>query len=307
MDLAQEKILVTGGAGFLGRHVLEQLLARGVSRENVFAPSAAELDLTVRRDCEKAVEGRAVVIHAAAVTGNAELHRAHPADIFHDNALMGTQLLKAASEAGVKKIVTIGSVTEYPDVAPLPLRENDLWGGYPEATHAPYSIAKRALLTYGQACRVQYGISVIHLLMTSMYGPGAAPGSGPVPSFIERIAEAKRSGGKEITAWGTGKPLRDLLYVSDAAEAIVAATEKYDGSEPVNIGSGTEISIADLVAHIIALMDFKGGVIFDPTKPDGKMRRALDVTRAEKEFGFRAETDLESGLRKTIEWYNSQI
>ncbi len=304
MDLKKEKILVTGGAGFLGSAVIRALVARGVPRENISSPAFSACDLRDKASCEKAVAGVGVVIHAAAITGNAELHRANPADIFYDNTLMGMQILKAASEERVKKFVTIGSVTEYPDDAPLPFREVNLWNGFPEATHAPYSIAKRALLTYGQACCTQYGISVVHLLMTTMYGPGAAKGSGPVPSFIERITEVKRTHGNEIVAWGTGKPLRDLLYVDDAAEAILLAAEKYDGTEPVNIGSGAEVSIADLAARIAALMDFGGKFVFDPSKPDGKMRRALDVAKAEKEFGFRAQTSLEEGLRKTIEWYN---
>lgn len=298
------KIYIAGHDGFVGSAIVKNLQKNGYT--NLVFKNYQELDLRDKKAVEAFFEREKpeYIFNAAAITGNAELHRSHPADIFYDNALMGIQLLKTASESGVKKFVMIGSATEYPDEAPLPLREDDLWNGFPEVTHAPYSIVKRALLTYGQACHAQYGISVVHPLMTSMYGPGAAPGSGPIPSFIERIDEAKRSGDETVSAWGTGKPLRDLLYIDDAAEAIVLAAERYDGVEPVNVGSGTEISIADLAKRIAALMDFKGTFVFDPTKSDGKMRRVLDTTKAEHLFGFRAQTDLEEGLRRTIKWYN---
>ena len=304
MDITKEKILVTGGGGFLGSHIVSRLLAKGAPRENIFAPRSHELDLRTVKDCEAAVKRMTVVIHAAAITGNAELHRAHPADIFYDNAVMGIQLLKAAVEAGVKKFVTIGSATEYPDAAKSPLKEAELWDGFPEATHAPYSIAKRALLSYGQACRTQYGMSVIHLLMTGMYGPGADANSGPIPSFIERIADAKKMNKDSVVAWGTGKPLRDFLYIEDAAEGIIAAMEKYDGSEPMNIGSGNEISIKDLMTRIAQLLDFQGEIVWDPTKPDGRMRRCLNITQAQNAIHFKVSTSLEEGLKKTIQWYN---
>lgn len=247
-----------------------------------------------------------VVIHLAGLTGGGTYHKEHPAEIFYGNMMMGVNLMEAARGAGVKKIVIAGSATEYPADAPMPLKEEDLWNGFPEARHAPYSIAKRALLVQGQAYRAQYGFNVVHLLLTSMFGPFAKPDGGPVPGFIERIVEAKKTGENEVVVWGTGKATRDFLYVGDAAEAIIMAAEKYDGAEPVNVGSGEETSIKILAETIAELCGFKGALHFDPTKSSDETRRVLDVSRAEKAFGFRARTSLRDGLRKTLEWYNSE-
>jgi len=301
------KILVTGGGGFLGRHIITKLIEHGADKEDLFAPSSKELDLRLFENCRRAVEGRELVIHAAGITGNAEFHRLHPGLIFYENAMMGIQLIEASRVQGVKKVITIGSAAEYPADAVPPFCEEGLWAGFPELLHAPYAMAKKMFAVQEAAYREEYGLASAHLLMTGMYGPGAKKDSGPIPSWIDRIAVAKRSGADSIMLWGTGKPTRDFLYVEDAAEAIVLAAEKYNDSMPVNIGSGREVSIREAAEILVRLMDFKGKLLFDPTKPDGQMCRSLDVSNAEQRFDFRAATSLESGLQKTIEWYNGQI
>ena len=300
MDWREKKILVTGAAGFLGNHIVAYLKKRGIDESNILTPRSAEYDLRKRADCERAVAGRDLVIHAAGITGNAEFHKAHPADIFYENLTMGVELMEAARKAGVKKFVTIGSATEYPNNAPLPFKEENLWIGPVESMHAPYTVAKKMLLAQGQAYRAQYQWNAIHLLLTNMYGPGEKKDGGPIPSLIVRTAQAKVSNEATITVWGTGRATRDFLYVEDAAEAIVLAAEKYDGGEPVNIGSGYEISIREVAESIASEMQFKGRLEFDATKPEGLPRRMLDVSRAEREFGFRAATSFKEGLRKTI-------
>jgi len=307
MNLKDKKILVTGGGGFLGSHLVQRLLGRGVSRELIIVPRAGDCDLRIRENCESIVQGVDVVIHAAGTTGNTEFHRDHPAEIFYDNLTMGVELMEAARVAGVEKFVTIGSATEYPENAPLPFREENLWIGFPEPLHAPYTIAKKMLLVQAQAYRAQYGFNAIHLLLTNMYGPGnEAKGGFVITNMINRMLAAKDTGQAVVEAWGTGVPTRDFLYVEDAAEGIVLAAEKYDKPDPVNLGSGWEISIKELTETISHLTGFGGEIRWDVSKPDGQMRRMLDTRKAERELGFRAGTSFEDGLRKTVEWHKSR-
>lgn len=303
MDIRNKKILISGGSGFLGTNLIGKFLRSGIDRKNIYAPGSQELDLRLRENCEKAVRGMDIVIHAAGITGNVELHRAHPGQIFYDNLIMGVELMEAARKAGVEKFVTIGSATEYPENARLPFREEDLWVGPVEENHASYTVAKKMLLVQAQAYRKQYGFNAIHLLLTSMYGSGEHEDGGPIPAIIRRAEEAKRDGEKSITVWGTGKPTRDFLYVEDAAEGILLAAEKYDKPEPVNLGSGFEISIREIAEMIVGLFGLKVELKFDDSKPDGQMRRILETGRAEKEFAFKATTDLTDGLQKTIEYH----
>ncbi len=304
MTLLGKKILVTGGEGFLGQHVIKELLARGVDRKDISVPSAASCDLRFYINCEKAVANHNVVFHLAAVTGGIEFHTTHPGNIFYDNLMMGVHLMESARLAGVEKFLTIGSATEYPTTASLPYREESLWQGLPDPVHIPYSMAKRMFIVQGAAYRAQYGFNAIHLMPNNMFGPGEKFESGfVIPSIMKKILDVKASGADFITSWGTGKAKREFVYVEDAARAIMLAAERYDKPEPVNIGSGEEISIKDLVTLIARFMDFKGEIKWDHTKPDGQLRRNLDVSRAEKEFGFHAEVSFEEGLKKTIDWH----
>ncbi|MBA4319305.1 MAG: GDP-fucose synthetase [Flavobacterium sp.] len=305
MYLKNKKILVTGGAGFIGQHLVNNLIQkRNVPKENIFVPLFKNYDLRKWENCQKVVDDQDIVIHLAAVTGDVEFHKLHPGRIFYDNIIMGVQLMEAARMAGVEKFVGIGSVTAYPEAAPTPFQEDHFWSGYPAKIHAPYSLAKKMLLVQGQAYLEEYGFNAIHLLLTSVYGPGTNPQSGYIiSSIIKKIVEAKKEGRKFIEVWGTGKPIRDFLYVEDAAEAIILATEKYDKSEPVNIGSGRKISTKDLVHLICKLMDFRGEIRWDKTKPDSQLIRTIDVSRAKKEFNLVAFIPLEVGLKKTIEWH----
>ncbi len=309
-DLKNKKILVTGGGGFLGNHLVEKLLRdRGVPKENIFTPSAEEFDLRVRKNCEEVVCGQDIVIHLAAVVGGIGANREHPGKFFYENLMMGIQLMEAARLAGVKKFVALGTVCAYPKLTPVPFREDDLWNGYPEETNAPYGLAKKMLLVQAQAYRQEYGFNAIYLLPVNLYGPGDnfnPQSSHVIPALIRKVAAAKKENRKFIEAWGTGKATREFLYVEDAAEGIVLATEKYEKPDPVNLGSGTEISIKELTELICRLMDFKGEIHWDSSKPDGQPRRMLDVSRAEREFGFRAKMGFEDGLKKTIDWYMRQ-
>jgi GDP-L-fucose synthase len=306
MDLINQKILIAGGNGFLGGYIVNALLGRGVKKENIFIPNSGEVDLRIFENCLKATEGMDIVIHAAALTGSALYHKEHPGEIFYSNLIMGVQLVEAARRQGVKKIITIGSATEYPEYAPIPFKEEYLWDGFPEMLHAPYAMAKKMLIIQGLAYNDEYGFNAIHLIMTNMYGPKAKMDSGPIPSLIQRIAVAKEKGEHNVVVWGTGTPTRDFLYVEDAAEGIVLAIEKYDKPLPINLGSGKETSLRDLVKKIAALMEFDGELVFDPIKPDGQMRRALDISLARREFGFNSKTDLSTGLQRTIQWYNDE-
>jgi GDP-L-fucose synthase len=305
INLSEKKILVTGADGFLGKHLVKNLTEkRRVPPEQIFLPSFKDADLRNLADCQRVVAGQDIVIHLAALTGDIEFHKLNPGRIFYDNVVMGTQLMEAARLAGIEKFVGIGSVTAYPENAPIPFCEESFWNGYPAKTHAPYSFAKKMLLIQGQAYRQQYGFNAIHLLLTSVYGPGVSPQSGYViSSIIQKVKDAQKNQTGFIEAWGRGKSIRDFLYVEDAVEGIISATEKYDKPEPVNIGTNEEISTKDLIELICQLMDFKGKIRWDATKPEGQKRRVSDVSKAKKEFGFIAPTPLRDGLKKTIEWY----
>jgi GDP-L-fucose synthase len=306
MDLADRQIVVTGGAGFLGSHLVRQLAARGA--QHVFVPCFPEYDLTTGEAIERLFELHRpdVLIHAAAVVGGIGANRARPGDFFFQNAMMGIQLIDAARRYGTAKVVVLGTICAYPKFTPVPFREEDLWNGYPEETNAPYGIAKKALLVQCQAYRSQYGLNAVFLLPVNLYGPGDnfdPQTSHVIPALIRKCIEAVEEGRPEIVCWGDGSPTREFLYVEDAAAAIVAAVERYDQPDPVNLGSGWEISIRELAGQIAALTGFTGRIVWDPSKPNGQPRRCLDTRRAWNEFGFRASTPFEEGLRKTIAWF----
>jgi len=302
-----KRVLVTGGAGFLGRYVLEELLANGVDRDGIVVPRKKDADLRTWDSCRRAVKDIDIVIHLAVTGGGIGFNRENPGTTFYDNAVMGIQLMEAARQAGVDKFVTAGTICSYPKFAPMPFKEQDLWNGYPEETNAPYGLAKKMLLVQSQAYRAQYGFAGIHLLMVNMYGPGDdfdPKSSHVIPALIRKFAEAKEKGDGEVVVWGTGKASREFLYVADAARAIRLASEKYDGPEPVNVGAGFEMTISDLVNLIARLTDYTGEIVWDKSMPDGQPRRMLEVSRAARLFGFKAETTFEDGLRKTIEWFH---
>jgi GDP-L-fucose synthase len=307
IDLKNKKILVTGAHGFLGTQVVRNLLEkRGVPKENLYTPTAEELDLRKLEDCRKAVKGQQIVIHLAAKVGGIGLNQEKPGELFYDNLLMGIQLIDEARKAGVEKCVIIGTVCSYPKFTPIPFKEEDLWSGYPEETNAPYGLAKKMLLVQSQAYRQQYGFNSIYLMPVNMYGPGDnfdPRSSHVISALVKKVYDAKKEGKNFIEAWGTGKATREFLYVADGAEGIIAAAEKYEKPEPVNLGSGMEISIKDLAELICKLMDFKGEIRWDVSKPDGQPKRCLRTLKAEQEFGFKASTDFKEGLKKTIEWY----
>jgi GDP-L-fucose synthase len=307
-SLAGRRILVTGGAGFLGRAVVARL--RDASVGDVFVPRSADYDLRTTDGVERALrDGRPeIVIHLAAVVGGIGANRENPGRFFHDNAIMGVQLMEHARLAGVAKFVQIGTVCSYPKLTPVPFREDAIWDGYPEETNAPYGLAKKMLLAQGQAYREQYGFDVIHLIPVNLYGPGDnfdPASSHVIPALIRKCVEAKAAGADHIEVWGTGSASREFLYVDDAAEGIVLATERYDDADPVNLGTGREITIRELVGLIVRLTGFEGEVRWDASKPDGQPRRALDTTRARERFGFVARMPFEEGLRRTIDWYVS--
>lgn len=305
-----KKILITGGAGFLGSRIVENLVhKRGVSDNQIIIPRSKDIDLRIWENCAKIVEGIDIVIHLAAKVGGIGFNRDYPATLFYDNAIMGIQLLEAARLNSVDKFVAIGTICAYPKFTPVPFREDDLWNGYPEETNAPYGLAKKMLLVQSQAYRQQYGFNSIFLLPVNLYGHGDnfdLESSHVIPALIRKFTDAVENDKKEVEVWGTGKASREFLYVEDAAEGIILATEKYDKPEPVNLGAGFEIKIKDLVELIVELTGFEGEIRWDTTKPDGQPRRCLDTTKAEREFGFRAKTDFREGLRKTIDWYKEQ-
>lgn len=304
--LKDKKILVTGGSGFLGSYVVKKLKERGVKEKNIFMYDSKLYDLRQAENCRRVVEDKDIVLHLAARTAGIGYNREHPAEMFYDNITMGVHLMHEAWRAGVKKFVAIGTICAYPKFTPIPFKEKDLWIGYPEETNASYGLAKKMLLVQAQAYRQQYGFTAIYLLPVNMYGPGDnfdPESSHVIAALIKKFLEAKLEQKDEIVVWGTGKATREFLYVEDAAEAIVLATQRYDKPDPVNIGAGFEISIKDLTHKIAKLMKFKGKIIWDKTKPDGQPRRMLDTAKAKKEFGFVAKTPFDDGLRKEIEWY----
>lgn len=301
-----EKILITGGAGFLGSHLVEQLLDKGVLKQNLRIPRSRDTDLRFWENCVQAVHDVDIVIHLAAKVGGIGYNQNNPATLFYDNAIMGIQLMEAARREGVDKFVQVGTVCSYPKFTPVPFKEDDLWNGYPEETNAPYGLAKKMLLVQAQAYRQQYGFNAIYLLPVNLYGPRDnfdPQASHVIPALIKKFIDAKREGKEVVEVWGTGKATREFLYVEDAARGIVLATERYNGQDPVNLGSGMEISIKDLVILIADLTQYTGKITWDTSKPDGQPRRCLNVTRATKEFGFNAKTDFKTGLKNTIKWY----
>jgi GDP-L-fucose synthase len=306
IDWRQQRVLVTGGAGFLGRHVVAALERRGPA--HIAVPVRESYDLREHQAILDLLSDTrpTLIIHLAASVGGIGANRAHPADFFYDNLMMGAQLLHESWRAGVAKFVAIGTVCAYPKFTPIPFREEDLWNGYPEETNAPYGLAKKMLLVQSQAYRQQYGYNSIFLLPTNLYGPGDnfdPAASHVIPALIRKCLAAAERGDATIEAWGDGSPTREFLYVADAAEGIVLAAERYDDSEPVNLGSGFEISIRDLLTTIARHTGFDGRIVWDTTQPNGQPRRALNTDRAAERFGFRATTGFDEGLRRTVEWY----
>ena len=305
-----KKVLVTGGAGFLGSMVVENLKTVGVAEDDIIIPRRRETDLRVWENCVKVVEDIDLVIHLAAKVGGIGYNQKNPGSLFYDNAIMGIQLMEAARKAGVGKFVAVGTICAYPKFTPVPFKESDLWYGYPEETNAPYGLAKKMLLVQSQAYRQQYDFNSIYLLPVNLYGPGDnfdPASSHVIPALIKKFIDAIRSGSDAVEVWGTGSASREFLYVEDAARGIVLAAERYDKPEPVNLGAGFEISIRDLVDLIAELTGYDGEIVWDTTKPDGQPRRCLDVSRARDEFGFEAKTKFREGLKETIEWYRNNF
>jgi GDP-L-fucose synthase len=307
-DFKKKKFLLTGGSGFLGSHVFEELVRRGVSPKHIVVPRSREFDLRDWKACERVVRNADIVIHLAANVGGIGYNRDKPGELFYDNLIMGVQLMEAARQAGVEKFVAVGSVCAYPKFTPVPFKEKDLWNGYPEETNAPYGLAKKMLLVQAQSYRMQYDFNAIYLLPVNLYGPGdnfSVAQSHVIPALIKKFIDAVEHKLPTVEVWGTGTASREFLFVEDAARAIVLAAERYEKSEPVNIGSGMEIPIKKLVQKISARAGFTGAIKWNRSKPDGQPRRKLDVSRARKEFGFKSKTAFDVGLAKTLQWYMS--
>ncbi len=301
-----KKILISGGAGFLGSAIVKQLIFAGVKPEQITIPRSKDCDLRIWENCVNAVRGKDIVIHLAAKVGGIGFNQKFPGELFYDNAIIGIQLIEAARREGVQKCVILGTVCAYPKFTPVPFHEDELWNGYPEETNAPYGLAKKMLLVQSQAYRQQYGFNSIYLLPVNLYGPRDnfnPESSHVIPALIKKFVESVEAGHKPVEVWGTGNASREFLYVEDCARAIVLATERYNKSEPVNIGAGREISIRELVNLIADLTGFKGEILWDSSRPDGQPKRCLDVSRAKEEFGFEAKTGFEEGLKATIDWY----
>jgi GDP-L-fucose synthase len=302
-----KRIVVTGGGGFLGSRVVARLKEKGAA--NITIPRTKTMDLMERDNCRRVAQNADLIIHMAARVGGIGFNRENPATLFFDNLMMGAQLMEEARRAGVQKFVAIGTVCAYPKFTPVPFREDDLWNGYPEETNAPYGLAKKMLLVQAQAYRQQYGFNGIFLLPVNLYGPGDnfdPRSSHVIPALIRKIWAAKQAGDASVEVWGDGSASREFLYVEDAAEAIVLAAERYNGSDPVNIGSGMEITVKELVSVLTRLIGYEGAIRWDTSKPNGQPRRSLDVSRARKAFGFRASTDFLTGLRQTVEWWEAE-
>jgi len=304
-----KRVLVTGGAGFLGSSLVRALERHGLAAEQIRVPRSRDLDLRRWADCVEAVQDIDLIIHLAAKVGGIGYNMANPGSLFYDNAVMGIQVMEAARQAGVAKFVAVGTICAYPKFTPVPFREEELWNGYPEETNAPYGLAKKMLLVQAQAYRQQYGFNAIYLLPVNLYGPGDnfdPASSHVIPALIKKFVEAVESGAKSVEVWGTGAASREFLYVDDAAEGIALAAERYDKPDPVNLGAGFEITIRDLAGLVADLTGFEGEIAWDTAKPDGQPRRCLDVSRAEQEFGFRAKVDFREGLERTIAWYRNE-
>lgn len=301
---SDKKVLITGGHGFLGTHLIFKLKEK--KPKLIRVADTDKYDLREFKDCLKASRGMDIVIHLAARVGGIGFNREFPADLFDDNILMGTNMMKAAKINKVKKYVALGTICAYPKFTPVPFKEKDLWMGYPEETNAPYGLAKKMQLVQAEAYRQQYGFNAIFLLPVNLYGSGDnfnPKSSHVIPALIKKFIEAKKNNKKEVVVWGTGKPSREFLYVEDAVIGIIKATESYNKPDPVNLGAGFEITIRELANLIKKLSGYKGKIVWDKTKPDGQPRRMLDVSKATKEFGFRAKTSFQEGLKNTIDWY----
>lgn len=311
MDFWSDKrVLVTGGAGFLGSFVVERLNDRNC--ENIFIPRSQDYNLVDMEDVKRVYKDADpdIVIHLAASVGGIGVNMENPGKFFYDNLMMGAQMMEQGRLSGIEKFVALATICSYPKFTPVPFKEEELWNGYPEETNAPYGLAKKMLLVQSQAYRQQYGFNSCCLFPVNLYGPGDnfdPESSHVIPALIKKCIDAVINNESRITVWGTGKPSREFLYVEDAAEAIILATERYNKSDPINIGAGFEITIKDLIELIIKLTGFKGEIGWDTSKPDGQPRRMLDISKAEKEFGFRAQTSFEEGLKKTIEWYKGIV
>lgn len=308
IDLSKKKILIAGASGFLGKYVVKKLEKRGV--EKIYTPRSSELDLRHIDSCKKAVKDMDIVIHLAAKVGGIGYNRMYPAEMFYDNLTMSTNLFHESWRANVEKFVAIGTVCCYPKFTPVPFKEENLWNGYPEETNAAYGLSKKMILVQAQAYRQQYNFNGIFLLPVNLYGPGDnfdPDSSHVIPSLIRKIYKAKLNNEKEVTIWGSGRATREFLFVEDAAEGVVLATQYYNKSDPVNLGSGFEISIKNLAILISSIIGFKGKLTWDKTKPDGQPRRKLDIKKAKKEFYFKAETSFEKGLKNTIKWYEKTL
>jgi GDP-L-fucose synthase len=306
---SDKKILITGGAGFFVSQVVRQLLEKGAVKKNILVPRSKEIDLRRWENCVGVVKNQDIVIHMAARVGGIGYNQAYPAQLFYDNAIMGIQIIEAARRENVRKCVIVGTICAYPKFTPVPFREDDLWNGYPEETNAPYGLAKKMLLVQSQAYRQEYGFDSIYLLPVNLYGPGDnfdPASSHVIPALIKKFSDAKSNNDPSVEVWGTGAASREFLYVDDAARGIILAAEKYDKPDPVNLGSGREITIRDLVALVQELTGYAGTIRWDRSKPDGQPRRCLDVSRAKREFGFEAQMPFREGLKRTIEWYEAQ-
>jgi GDP-L-fucose synthase len=308
MNFWQDRsVVVTGGAGFLGSRVVDQLRSAGAT--DIRIPRSAHCDLRDRDNCRRVVDGADLIIHLAAKVGGIGFNRDNPATLFYDNLMMGAQLMEEARFAGVDKFVAVGTVCAYPKFTPVPFKEDDLWDGYPEETNAPYGLAKKMLLVQAQAYRQQYGFNAIYLLPVNLYGPGDnfdPASSHVIPALIRKLVEAREQGALSVEVWGDGSASREFLYVDDAARGIALAAERYNGSKPVNLGAGREITIKDLVETLRDLSGYEGEVVWDETKPNGQPRRCLNVDRAADAFGFRAQTEFLAGLRATVDWWESE-